>query len=216
MASFGFGARHIIIGNISGNLTFEQRAQLRWAAIQGARNEVDFLRAELLDEAFHHGDCDENAENGLEPLHSFLNNVLGVMKGKKTSKFVRMALAFQRISDLETWQMLGGQGVVLLARVDGRRRGRIITRVNKAMKRTKGVSICCATFRTILIDILGEDGYAAVLIETGANRTRNRARPQLRTLRSFVLKMASRIPELERAVRRNKEVEKIVYPPSAR
>lgn len=219
MSGYGFtGGRHIFISDLPKGLSFEQRAKAVWDMLQGARNEVDYRRAELLDEAFDHYDCSLKDDDGLEPLEALLNDVLDVPKGKRTKKFIRMAVAFQTISDFDTWYALGGLNVVLLTRVDGRRRSRIMKRVHACMsdRRSNGTYVSCHSFRRILVDVLGQEDYEAILLEPGTGRKRNRARPQLRTLRAFVLKQAAKLPELEKAIRRSPKVRNIVYPPSLR
>jgi len=211
MAAAGF---NIYIPDYGKGLSFEKKAKFRWDAIQGAQNEVDFRRAELLNEAYHHYDCD-GTPSGLTPLLAFINETLSVMKGKRTKKFIRFALAYETVDDVETWKMVGGTGTVHLANLYACSRKKVLRRVARTLKRTERTTVSDGCFRSILIEVLGIETYQDLLLENRVNKGPG-PREKLRTLTAFLLKQAGQNPKLQQAIKRSKPVKAIIYPPSFR
>jgi len=81
--------------------------QRRWSALQGREFSLDFARAKLLHGVFERLDRDE------ENLQSFIVAVLGE-HGRRAQKFARMTVAFDEVSDIETWSKVGGSAMILL------------------------------------------------------------------------------------------------------
>lgn len=135
------------------------RHKTAWANLRGTSNLLDMKRAHFL-----HAILTTNLNGDVPSLELYIVRVLEEYAGKRTKSLARLALAFGQDESENHWRMLGGQGMILLSRADGRRRGRVIKMVEGTLNETKRDSISIATLRNILKTVLGED-YRKVLIE---------------------------------------------------
>lgn len=131
-----------------------------WANLRGQGNLLDMARAHFL-----HNVMRDHLNSDKESLESYLVVELEEYRGKRTSALVRMVEAFQSDKDENRWRILGGHGMVLLTRVDGRQRGRVLAAVREVIKNTKRDSISISSFRNILRAALGS-AYHKVRLET--------------------------------------------------
>jgi len=130
-----------------------------WDTLRLDGHNVDYRRAVYLrkvrDKYLHHN---------MESLRGFIGAALEE-GGKRASAHVRMVVALDVDDHEDHWSKLGGRSMILMTRVDGRRRSRIWTRVNAARKRGNSETLSENTFRNILREILGENAYRDLLTE---------------------------------------------------
>lgn len=170
------------------------RIRRQWDSIQGKANVVDFERAKLLHEAY------VVLNKDAATLAAFIVAELDEYPGKRTMSFVRLALAYETIDDRETWAVLGGKAVVLLARIPRKRdRNKVMRRVRKALESTGRDTIALSTFRNCAHEALGEAAYRELLLEPSSNGT-GVLRAELIALKRFVLTLLSRDPSLKRGM----------------
>lgn len=165
------------------------RVKRQWDKLQGRGNRIDYDRAKLLHEVW--GRLQKNDKS----LAHFIVTRLGEYKGKHTLAYVRMVHAYDKIDDVETWTKLGGKQAVLLSRVKSKaKQKKILSRVNKTLKRTGRSTVTRSTFREIAKDLLTPKEYDACLVEPSGRRN---VSLELSLLKQFLLTLVSEMPELE-------------------
>lgn len=144
---------------INNNANDNLKAQ--WDALRGAGYTLDYERAVFLYNLL----VDYLHEN-VNTLKKYMVVELQEYAGKRVESFVRMVHALDVDDNQEHWEKLGGKGMVLYTRVDGRRRGRVMQRVNASLKRTGRQCISEQTLRNILREVLGPETYRDLLTES--------------------------------------------------
>lgn len=192
--------------------TYNERLRAEWDSLQGALYEVEYQQAQLLHGAYRHHNCNTTTEGGLEPLETLLVRTLGIMRGKRAKRYVRMAIAFGVNDTFELWRALGGSAMILLTRVDGRSRPRIIHLVEETLERTGEVTISSTQFRLLLRENLSSEAYSRVCLEHQSAPNHRSTAAKLRKLTSFLLGLAEDMPKVKKAVMKDKQVREILYP----
>ena len=166
------------------------RIKRRWNDLQGTEHTLDLARAQLLHQVWS-----TRLQKEDQSLRAFVVSVLAEYPGRRTSMFVRYAVAFDAINDETVWAQIGGRGVVLLARLRPAQVRKVMTRVRASLRETHRSNVSAAHFRTLLRAAIGDAAYEAILTE--------RRRPDIKLLRrelaalkQFVLSLLPRYPSL--------------------
>lgn len=148
------------------DMSVEQLADLEreWRDISRTGNYGDFLSGQYLDGVLR------LLSNKEEQLRRFIRAILRERHGKRISKLVRFARAHRSIPEQATWIRLGGRSVVVLSRVDGRTRPRILRLVEEHCEKRGHHTMSEGAFRALLVDALGADAYARLRIEEPNSR----------------------------------------------
>lgn len=177
------------------NKTYTAEVRRRWDSIQAKGNNVDFERGQLLHEVWSNV-LDRNDKT----LGDFIITELGEFPGKSTSALVRLAHAFDAVKDQDTWRMIGGQSAVLLARIGHTAtRRKVLRKVLETTSRTGRDVVSRATFRTLLVESLGQEGYQGLLIERKAKNAAN-VRAQLDACKQCLLRLVRTHPEIKKEI----------------
>lgn len=147
--------------NFNINVSTIDGLKTEWEELRASGNGLDFERA-----VFLYNVLVDKLDDDLDLLRKFITNVLEEFAGKRTEKFVRMVQALDKIDDEHIWRSVGGACVILLARVPTRNRKKVIAKVATTLERTGRDAVSEQTFRSIMRDTLGSDGYRAALTES--------------------------------------------------
>lgn len=150
----------------------------RWDELRSTGNRLDFDRATLLLSLYERNRQDRSV------LASVMVSVLDEYPGKRVESFIRMALALAVVSDESTWLQIGGHGVVLLSRLPGTSRRRIMTKVRAVLRRTGRGTISASTYRTVVVSVVGGEDYRRALTE---RKRESSLRSDFTTLKLFLL-----------------------------
>ena len=179
------------------------RCREQWDALQGREYGIDYERAELLHKVFVRHDRNE------DHLYDFIVSILGEYPGKRSKSFVRMAVAFDTLTDPEEWGTLGGVGMVKLARVTrAAKRRKVMTRVRACCHRTGRTTISTGHLRNILAQLLTADEYQQTLCEWRENNGRRSLRADMDALKAFLFTVLKNNPTLRKGL--PKEVKNIL------
>lgn len=129
-----------------------------WSALRGQGNMLDHARGHFLDRVLR-----ENCDNKLSGLESYIIGELEEYAGKRTKSLTRLATAFKIDSDAEHWRMIGGQGMVILTRLCASKRRKVILAVRAVLKGTGRDTLSTATFRNLVLKIVGREVYKSVV-----------------------------------------------------
>jgi hypothetical protein len=129
-----------------------------WSALRGQGNMLDHARGHFLDRVLR-----ENCDNKMSSLESYIIGELEEYAGKRTKALTRLATTFRIDSDAEHWRMIGGQGMVILARLNARLRRLVVAAVRAVLKNTGRDTLSTATFRNIVLKVVGREVYKAVV-----------------------------------------------------
>jgi hypothetical protein len=125
-----------------------------WSALRGQGNMLDHARGHFLDRVLR-----ENCDNRMRTLEKYIVGELEEYKGKRTKALTRLASAFRVDPDAEHWRMIGGVGMVILTRLDARQRRMVIGEVRAVLQNTGRDTLSTATFRAIVLRIVGRKVY---------------------------------------------------------
>jgi hypothetical protein len=187
----------MIFDHIDENVREGHKTQ--WSNLRGQGNTLDLERAIFLNNVLR-----DHLNNDLASLESYLVGELEEYKGKRSRSLVRMVEAFKKDKKDAHWRMLGGHGMVLLTRVDGRSRSRVLEAVIAVLKNTKRDSISPSSFRNILKGVLGSR-YDKVRLETRADSPKMSYREQAIIFQRQILNLLP-IPGVRAALSRDVKV----------